>query len=712
MPCEICRQVAKALSPELGYRVPEYYDPNDNRFVKLSSWKALRRNTDCATCTRIVHFFLIDIQKNDHDAAFEDYNYELWDSTHYQTLGLQSDSKAFWPSFSISPLAEGCSERAGAVVNQHWVDIDRAIHWIRTCDTTHDKCHRPFLGSNETFSRDAIYLISVSEGCLVQAKAEDKYVALSYVWGSLSGGLKCTLAKLDSLRSKGSLKEKHDSQRLPGTIQRAMKFTSQLGFDLLWVDCLCIIQDDPVHSATQINNMSSIYSNACLTICAADGNDADSGLRGVAGSSKRRDIQQEILSFADGPATTEWVKRMHGRAVYDERGWTFQESVLSRRVIVFTEHGLEWRCQETAAQEQDHHIRETASTYSDLSLAREDTKWACLKKWDNLLSAYLSRKLTYDNDILRAFSGICSALAGSMSGGFLYGLPQEFFDVSLLWIPTEYLVRRKDPNHNFPSWSWCGWVGGIQNRINAFGLGHERSNLVSDYNARERDIVPLTTFYKIKCEEGGEGKLVKIPNNYAEYQKEGLQGTIVLPFGWSSYRDAGDDLFYYRYDRAPSSQTFWYPIPMIRESQPLDESQWDSCIFFKSMGSKLLIGSPLHQEMEDDDETAYPLYSLETEAGQWAGVVYVHEDPGDTIERAVWCSLVLISGGFAFESVEYQWMAEWDDERRPREGDVYHFYHCLWVEWRGHIAHRKGLARVPRQVWDDLDKENVNVFLA
>lgn len=52
----------------------------------------------------------------------------------------------------------------------------------------------------------------------------------------------------------------------------------------------------------------------------------------------------------------------------------------------------------------------------------------------------------------------------------------------------------------------------------------------------------------------GRGTLVKIPNDYAKYQAEGLEGTVALPLGWSSQRDG--DLFYYKYDKATSSQTF------------------------------------------------------------------------------------------------------------------------------------------------------------
>ena len=380
MQCKVCQQVARALNPESGYRVPKFYDVNDNRFVRLSSWKELRENLDCPTCSRIAALFSTDLLKNGCDPTFEEYEFYLWDSNLSPSLRLQSESQSFWPIITICPLVEGTSEHVGVVMDRNWVDLERGLSWVRSCDTTHGKCHQPFVCLDESFFSRGIYFISVSRSCLVEAKGGEKYVTLSYVWGTTSGGLKCTKANLDSLRSNASLSQENTGQYLPGTIQRAMKFTLQLGFDLLWVDSLCIVQDDPFYTAAQINNMASIYSNSCLALCAADGLDANSGLRGVPECSQPRDIHQDILAFSDGLATSYWIRQMYGKSVYDERGWTFQEQILSRRVIAFTDHGLEWRCQETTAQEQHNHIGRVASTYIDLSIARVDTLWPCLKK--------------------------------------------------------------------------------------------------------------------------------------------------------------------------------------------------------------------------------------------------------------------------------------------------------------------------------------------
>ena len=60
-----------------------------------------------------------------------------------------------------------------------------------------------------------------------------------------------------------------------------MILTRTLGLDYLWVDTLCIIQDDEENKMKDIARIGSMYSSAHFTIIAADGDDADHGLRGL-----------------------------------------------------------------------------------------------------------------------------------------------------------------------------------------------------------------------------------------------------------------------------------------------------------------------------------------------------------------------------------------------------------------------------------------------
>ena len=713
--CQLCQRVARALHPDYGYRVPKYYDTRHRRFVRVCSWQEILRNENCPTCSRVAELLSIELQSHGGDPRSAEYDFSLYDYSNTALfLTLASEHSGLEHYFSINPLPRGIPEEVGVLMDQCWIDFERVLQWIKSCDTMHAECHWDISALGASFSNQNMYLISISRKCLVKANGGEKYVALSYVWGASSSQFRTTKANLTFLQSEGSLRETRTRDHLPGTIKRAMHFTTLLDVDFLWVDCLCIVQDDPIHAASQINSMASIYSNSYLTLCAADGVDAGSGLLGIRQCSPPRNVQQDILAFGDGPMSSKWVKFMPIKvSVYDERGWTFQEQVLSRRSLSFTENGLEWRCREVSAKEQELEVTRFPNSYADPNIVRADTLWPCLKKWDNLVSSYLTRRLTYEEDILRAFSGILESLSSSMLGGFFFGLPQQFFDAALLWVPKENLTRREDTKSGIaktalPSWSWAGWKGASENQINAFGLCHERSNLIVGCKSRMRDIFPCVTWFKI---DRDTLEKVRIPNDYARFRRDGLDGTITLPLGWSSYQDENDSPYYYRYNNAPDSYTFWYPIPTLRDIQPASDRQWGPILYFKTLRGYLEMGSPLPQQRGNDK--TLPIYSLHTSEGTWAGVIYVHHSPESASEQNQRCELVVISGGWAVENDEEQssWFPEWNYEERPRSEYDYDFFHVLWIEWQGNIAYRKGLGRVVHDLWWDLPTDKIEISL-
>ena len=714
--CQLCQRVARALHPDFGYRVPKYYEEG-RRDVKLGSWGEILRNENCPTCSRIAELFNTKFQSHGNNPRSAEYEFWLYDySSTYLRLTLESKSPKFeQPFISIDSLARGISDSVGVLMDQCWIDFGRVLQWIKSCNTMHAECHCNISALGASFSNQNMFLISVSKKCLVKANGGEKYVALSYVWGAGFSQFRTTKANLTLLQSEGSLRETRTQNHLPGTIQRAMHFTSLLDVEFLWVDCLCIVQDDPIHAASQINSMANIYLNSYLTLCAADGVDAASGLLGIRQCSPPRNVQQDILAFADGPMSSKYVKYMPNKvSVYDERGWTFQEQVLSRRILSFTGIGLKWRCQEVSAEEQKLEVKRYTNNFIDSNIVRADTLWPCLKKWDNLVFDYLRRRLTYEEDILRAFSGILESLSSSMLGGFLFGLPQQFFDAALLWVPKENLIRREDMKTArvktaLPSWSWAGWTGARESQINAFGLCHERSNSIMGYTPRIRDIYPSVTWFKTDMETL---ERVKIPNDYARFRENGLDGTIKLPLGWSWNYDEDDRSYYYKYENAPPRYTFWYPIPTGRGIQPASNRQWEPILNCKTFRGYLEMGSPLPQQ--EDNDKSLSIYSLYTGEGTWAGIIYVHQAPESPEEQNQQCELVLISGGWAIEDVDEEdswWLPEWLYEHRPRSGDFYEFYHVLWIEWQDNIAYRRGLARVVKKVWDDLPKEEIDLYL-
>jgi hypothetical protein len=120
-----------------------------------------------------------------------------------------------------------------------------------------------------------LYLVDLKDYCITVAEFNPRYVALSYVWGLASNMGQLMKENLDVMTQPGSLKSTDVQRQLPGTIQAAMDFAQLIGLRYLWVDRLCIVQNDLSHKTEQINAMGAIYFHSYLTLAAADNNSAE-----------------------------------------------------------------------------------------------------------------------------------------------------------------------------------------------------------------------------------------------------------------------------------------------------------------------------------------------------------------------------------------------------------------------------------------------------
>jgi hypothetical protein len=160
--------------------------------------------------------------------------------------------------------------------------------------------------------------------------------------------LETTTNNLQDLLKPGSLDFLKEELNIPRTIRDAMIFSLDPGIQYLWVDRLCIVQDDQIHLENQIAQMASIYKNAHLTIIAAEGTDVNYGLHGV-GTSPRQ-YHQTILHIAPSLQLLQADNKSDDdEGLYEERhfpwrtrAWTFQERAVSKRAVVFHNETVYW----------------------------------------------------------------------------------------------------------------------------------------------------------------------------------------------------------------------------------------------------------------------------------------------------------------------------------------------------------------------------------
>lgn len=192
----------------------------------------------------------------------------------------------------------------GSVLDRDWIDMSTIRKCLEACEKHHGK------GCGEHGFQDAMRtpeltrVLDVGDLCIKTPAdpARCRYVALSYVQGNTKPP---KLVNYSSLATPRSLER--FMAAMPSTIIHAVEVVNALGERYLWVDALCIPQDDHQAAQEQIANMDRIYGSALLTIVAAEGADSSFGIRGVRrgylskyGQGQMRWIHQLSAEMRDG----------------------------------------------------------------------------------------------------------------------------------------------------------------------------------------------------------------------------------------------------------------------------------------------------------------------------------------------------------------------------------------------------------------------------
>lgn len=202
------------------------------------------------------------------------------------------------------------------------INIAQVRQWVSRCENSHsDICwSRNIKEFAVAFpGLEVLRLIDVEETCIVEMRALPKYVALSYVWGSVSN-LRLTKANRNKLLVPGSLGVTWDM--LPRTIQDAITLVRRLGTRYLWVDTLCLLQNDNADLDQGVNVMDLIYEQAWLTIIAGYGHNANAGLPGVRKGARK--ASQNIVQIKPGVSlgVITVLDELIARSVHNSRAWT------------------------------------------------------------------------------------------------------------------------------------------------------------------------------------------------------------------------------------------------------------------------------------------------------------------------------------------------------------------------------------------------------
>ncbi|KAE9371908.1 HET-domain-containing protein [Stipitochalara longipes BDJ] len=484
-PAPLQTQLCTACSG-LNLRITDFFNTNASdiridawgtfRKARLGTFADLNSRPTCPICCLAVKVILL---KSTVDVTPEDLTqYEVclrwedpvWDKEVMKVrrpvfLGFSSDYDRFDIQF-VPSLLNAAYGGASTIQysSRHLQTVGDKCglvrQWLETCLNNHGSTCSRIRGIDHqqahVWNIPNFILIDVHTQCLVDAPVECRYAALSYVWGR-HPFMNLTKANVTRLRQPGSLKE--HVRLLPKTISDSIDFIRQIGERYLWVDSLCIVQDDKDQKHGLIDNMDLIFSGALLTIIAATGSDSNSGLF------HRRGLQQTVTQGLDLTGIDFFQsKRGAGEWFHEARGWTYQEQLLSNRQVVFA-NGLTffvcsksvWR-EDLVTEETDVIAGEGGITkHFHRPLQSGQDPAAAISSYVSCVEAYSCRELSYVDDGLNAFAGISKILESDLGTTLFYGLPVKYFELALLWSPKANLARRE----GFPSWSWAGWSGPV-----------------------------------------------------------------------------------------------------------------------------------------------------------------------------------------------------------------------------------------------------------
>ena len=352
--------------------------------------------------------------------------------------------------------------------------------WMAECLNKHDHC-RDSDSFDRTASLKSVRFLKLADTSvtLVDSILPTSYVCLSYCWGVGTSMPKTTTENIAARKEAGI-----DISSLPKVFQDAIDICKKFRVEYLWIDSLCIVQDDNQDWIAQSACMADIYEHGRFTIFALSARAPDDGCYSVT---------HELYQGTRLPAYTNVYvrKRPKDSARPDgsdfpllQRAWAYQEICLSPRAILYGSEEVYWRCRTVEKRQattepfkamnnhvhSNYHIHpQDLLTKQKQSLRLRDqfpysSEDVLSQAWYSMVETYTRKHLTYATDRLPALAAMANGQRSARSNDeYLAGLWKGTILNDLLWHVTartdHYNANRgsstRPTNPDLPTWSWA-----------------------------------------------------------------------------------------------------------------------------------------------------------------------------------------------------------------------------------------------------------------
>ncbi|KAF2436026.1 HET-domain-containing protein [Tothia fuscella] len=379
---------------------------------------------------------------------------KVWHSDwlEYCTNKYPYASRPIWSSQNVTslPLTQRCS-----VIKK----------WIKQCEDTHAHCNSE---RDNDFQRPAriidvktsgIHTVKLVPGHIALAD-NAPYIALSHCWGD---------KQIPQSTTTKSVLEYYDSittSSLPRTFQDAISIVQHLNVQYLWIDSLCIIQDDAADWEKESAKMADIFRNAYAIVAAAAGHDSSGGC----GVKIKPTVCIRIPSAVDPHHRKVFIRRRMNQQLkhspLNARAWVLQELVLARRILHFMNDQIFWQCHELVESENGIRTSYPPVDARNRSLAMAvspeyvfATAHGCGEPnlWWRWVVNFSRRSLSRRSDRLPAMAGLTKLYEKDSSDRPVIGLWKKDLLVHLTWTTTALWREIKPYRHPgaIPSWTWA-----------------------------------------------------------------------------------------------------------------------------------------------------------------------------------------------------------------------------------------------------------------
>ncbi|KZL68765.1 TOL-like protein [Colletotrichum tofieldiae] len=363
--------------------------------------------------------------------------------------------------------------------------------WLQNCDENHDCWNSPKYKKRFLPTR----LLNVKpSGDLGQVRLDammtiegNQYLALSHCWGqSATEKMPMWLTLVENL---GSRMVGFKLDELPKTFQDAVQITRELGISYLWIDSLCIIQDDTHDWNRESKRMEDVYASAYCTIAAASAPNSGTGFLGDIKNNDSLFIQDDDGNVAYVSTNVADFEHDVNAASLNQRAWVMQERFLSPRTIHFTDTQVYGECGDGVYAGDSIFLRSRRGTRkffevdpkfpNRLRSSGFATTWEFLRA---LLENYTHRGITEPSDRAIAISGLMARVKKALPCPIHHGIIDWYLHRSLLWKRAKGDRRKKIDyrTSNVPSWSWMAHEGIIEFLPNEFGTLDRFGHLTFD----------------------------------------------------------------------------------------------------------------------------------------------------------------------------------------------------------------------------------------